>query len=550
MKKVATGVDNFKKIIDGHYYFVDKSMFIEDVIDEDVALYSRPRRFGKTLNMSMLYYFFSINEKDNAYLFDNLEISKHEELMKYQNQYPVIFITLKDMKNTTFDLQVSKFGAIIRNVVLQHPELKDSEYLSDSEKIKLNDYEYERANMTDLKDSLMNLSTYLSKHYHQKVITLIDEYDVPLSNARENNYFEDMASFISGVFSTGLKTNDYLDKGILTGCLRIAKESIFTGLNNFNVYGIADEISSTYFGFSYDEVYNMVKYYQIEDKIDTIKEWYDGYLFGSHEIYNPWSVSKYIRKMVKVGGQPESFWANTSGNSIVREYIEKADNKIHEEFELLINDKSIVKKVLPEITYLEMQDIENIYSFLLYTGYLKIKHIIDEIDHIYELEIPNKEVKKIYENTFNKWFKDYSKTIGNQLINAFLQQDEKKAQRLLIQILNKTISYHDEVEAFYHGFLGGLLMCDGYRIKSNRESGDGRFDLSAVPEDYSNPCLVIECKISDEKRKLKQDSQKAIDQIVEKNYLDEFIADGYDPIYAYGISFYKKTCYITKLKED
>lgn len=405
-------------------------MFIEDIIDEDVALYNRPRRFGKTLNMSMLYYFFSINEKDNAYLFDGLEISKHEELMKYQNQYPVIFITLKDMKNKTFDLQVSKFGAIIRNVVLQHLELLNSPYLDESEKDILNDYRFGRANMTDLKDSLMNLSVYLSKHYHQKVITLIDEYDVPLSSARDNNYFEDMSSFISGVFSTGLKTNDYLDKGILTGCLRIAKESIFTGLNNFNVYGIADEISSTYFGFSYEEVYDMVKYYQIEDKIDTIKEWYDGYLFGSHEIYNPWSVSKYIRKMVKVGGHPESFWANTSGNSIVREYIEKADNKIHEEFELLINNKSIVKKVLPEITYLEMQDKENIYSFLLYTGYLKIKSIIDETDHIYELEIPNKEVKKIYENSFNKWFKDYSKTISNQLINAFLQQDEKKGTTL------------------------------------------------------------------------------------------------------------------------
>ncbi len=548
MKKVATGVDNFKKIIDGHYYFVDKSMFIEDVIDEDVALYSRPRRFGKTLNMSMLYYFFSINEKDNAYLFDNLEISKHEELMKYQNQYPVIFITLKDMKNNTFDLQVSKFGAIIRNVVLQHLELLDSPYLDESEKNILNDYRFGKANMTDLKDSLMNLSTYLSKHYHQKVITLIDEYDVPLSSARENNYFEDMASFISGVFSTGLKTNDYLDKGILTGCLRIAKESIFTGLNNFNVYGIADEISSTYFGFSYDEVCDMVRYYQIEDKIDTIKEWYDGYLFGSHEIYNPWSVSKYIRKMVKVGGQPESFWANTSGNSIVREYMEKADNKIHEEFELLINGKSIVKKVLPEITYLEMQDIENIYSFLLYTGYLKIMHIIDETDHIYELEIPNKEVKKIYENTFNKWFKDYTNSKVNDLIKSLINSQETKAMDLLNDILENSISYYDNYEAFYHGFLIGIFS--GYKTESNRESGNGRFDIAILPKRATDIAIVIEYKHSDTFAKLIPDSIDAMQQIIDEKYIEGLNIRGYRQVVGYGISFYKKTCYITKLKED
>lgn len=496
--------------------------------------------------MSMLYYFFSINEKDNAYLFDGLEISKDKEVMKHQNQYPVIFITLKDMRRNSYDLQVQKFGAIIRDVVLWHPELKDSQYLDESEKIKLNDYEYERATEGDLMDSLKNLTSYLYKHYHKKVIVLIDEYDVPLSKAYANGFFETMAEFISSVFSGGLKTNNNLEKGIFAGCLRISKESIFTGLNNFNVYSITEYRSSQRFGFTFDEVQQLCHYYSIDNKISIIKDWYYGYMFGNNEIYNPWSVLKYIDQTMQGVDDPVSFWANTSGNDIVKEYIEKADSQLHDEFELLIRGEYIEKKVLPELTYREMDRISNIYSFLLFTGYLKIHKIINRSYNIYELEIPNKEVKEIYTNTFNEWFNDYTSPKIQDLFNALDNSQETIAMDLLNDILESSISYYDNYEAFYHGFLVGLF--NGYNIESNKESGDGRFDVSILPKRITHNVIIIECKHSDSLNQLIKDSQDGVKQIIDKKYEKEFKKRGYQHIVGYGIAFYKKTCIITRMK--
>jgi len=558
MKRISTGVEDFKEIIDDNYYYIDKTMFIKDIVNEKFALYTRPRRFGKTLNMSMLYYFFSINEKDNAYLFDDLEVSKDQEAMKHQNQYPVIYITLKDMKGTSYDEQIDSFSDIITDLYDQHHYIEDSNHVTRAMKNKFTKIYEGQGTKANLKNSLKILSTCLYQHFHKKVIILIDEYDVPLSDAYSNGYFEVMSKFISGVFSAGLKTNKYIEKGAFTGCLRISKESIFTGLNNFNVYSITENRSSDRFGFTLNEVQNLCHYYSIDDKIDIIKEWYDGYLFGNTEIYNTWSVLKYIDQVMQSIYEPISFWANTSGNDIVKEYIEKSDSQLHDEFELLIQGEYIEKQISPELTYREMDRISNIYSFLLFTGYLKIHKIIDRSRNIYELEIPNKEIREIYINIFNEWFNDYTIARKPLLMEALLHQDEKRAQSIIIQILNKTISYHDEVEAFYHGFLGGLLVSDGYNIKSNdkysiqsnKESGDGRFDLSVVPDDLNNPCIIIECKISKERRKLKSDSQDAIDQVIEKKYMDGFIADGYDPIYVYGLSFYKKTCFVTRLKSE
>ncbi len=420
MKRIPTDVESFKKIIDNNYYYVDKTMFIKDVINEDLALYTRPRRFGKTLNMSMLYYFFSINEKDNAYLFDGLEISKDKEVMKYQNEYPVIFITLKDIHGQTYNEQVNHFADIIADLCKQHVELFDSVYLDESEKKLLEDYKFERVSEGDLMDSLKNLTLYLYKHYHKKVIVLIDEYDVPLSNAYSKGFFEKMSEFISNVFSAGFKTNDYLERGIFTGCLRISKESISSVLNNFNVYSITEYRASDRFGFTFDEVKQLCHYYNIDDKINIIKDWYDGYLFGNTGIYNPWSVLKYIDQMFDGVYDPISFWANTSGNDIVKEYIEKADNQLHDEFELLINGEYIEKKLNPELTYREMDRISNIYSFLLFTGYLKIHKIVNRSYNIYELEIPNNEIREIYVNTFDEWFKDYTDARRPLLLEALL----------------------------------------------------------------------------------------------------------------------------------
>ncbi|MCD7839220.1 MAG: ATP-binding protein, partial [Erysipelotrichaceae bacterium] len=326
--------------------------------------------------------------------------------------------------------------------------------------------------------------------------------------------------------------------------LRISKESIFTGLNNFNVYSITEKRASTRFGFTFKEVQALCHYYSIGDKINIIKEWYDGYLFGNTEIYNPWSVLKYIDQTFDDEYDAISFWANTSGNDIVKEYIEKADTQLHDEFEQLINGESIEKKLNPELTYREMDRISNIYSFLLFTGYLKVHKIIDKSHNIYELEIPNKEVKEIYINTFDEWFNDYTDSKIYDLFNALDNSQEDIAMDLLNDILENSISYYDNYEAFYHCFLVGLF--NGYNIESNKESGDGRFDISILPKRITNNVIVIECKHSDSLNKLVQDSQDGVQQIIDKKYDQEFKKRGYQHIVGYGIAFYKKTCFISQ----
>ena len=380
MKRISTGIENFKELLDNNYYYVDKTKLIEDVLSDKVTLYTRPRRFGKTLNMSMLYYFFSNKEKENAYLFDGLYISKQQEAKSYQNQYPVIFLTLKDMNNNNFQSQVYKFSSIIAGIIDKYPDVINSSLLNNRDKIWLEKYHNLEANIDELKEALYNISIFLNKHYGKKVILLIDEYDVPLQSAYNNGYYDEMVDFLRSMFSSALKTNDALERGILTGCLRISKESIFTGLNNFTVRNITDKEASDCFGFTQKEIDDLLKYYDLIEKRPEIKDWYDGYLFGKTEIYNPWSALNYIKKLLSDDQfLAISFWANTSSNELVRLYIENATLKMKEEFEQLINGKSIIKKIVPELTYREMnfknvKDMnDNVYSFLLFTGYLKIK---------------------------------------------------------------------------------------------------------------------------------------------------------------------------------
>jgi hypothetical protein len=311
MKLMPIGIEGFKEMINKNYYYIDKTNLIAAILNEKVVFCTRPRRFGKTLNMSMLYYFFSIKEKDNAYLFDYLNISKNKNALKHQNNYPTIFISLKEMKNSTFDAQVSSFGDIIKNVILQNKELLESVY--------------------------------------------VDESDVPLQSAYQNNYYDEMVDFLRSVFSSALKTNDALEKGILTGCPRISKESIFTGLNNFKTYSLLDEMNEKYFDFNENEDKQLLEYYNLIDYIDEVKEWYDGYLFGNIEIYNPWSTLMYVdSKLDNVTNQPVSFGANTSGNDLVVSYIQNGSDELHEEFEQLIQGKSLEKYIKPELTYREM----------------------------------------------------------------------------------------------------------------------------------------------------------------------------------------------------
>ena len=544
MKLIPTGIENFKELIDKDYYYVDKTNLIVNIINEKVVLYTRPRRFGKTLNMSMLYYFFSIKEKDNAYLFDYLNISKNKDALKHQNKYPTIFISLKEMKNSTFDAQVSSFGDIIKNVILQNKELLESVYVDESDRIILQDFRFLKGTLNQLKYSLKTISRCLYNHYHQKVIILIDEYDVPLQSAYQNNYYDEMVEFLRNVFSSALKTNDALEKSILTGCLRISKESIFTGLNNFKAYSILYKSKNEFFGFNENEVKQLLEDYQLSSYMDEVKEWYDGYLFGNIEIYNPWSTLMYVDKKSHFSSyKPTSFWANTSGNDLVVNYIQNGSDELHEEFEQLIQGQSLEKYIKPELTYREMDHINNIYSFLLLTGYLRVAEDLGE--NKYKLIIPNKEVYEIYKQSFMSYFEDYTFVRKEDLYQCLVREDVDQANEILGDILSRSISYFDNQESFYHGFLVGLFS--GKKIKSNREAMHGRFDLCILPKQIFQTALILECKHSKSVKELVSDAKEGAKQIIDNKYEDEIINDGYLHVKGYGISFYKKYCYIVKV---
>lgn len=545
MKLLPTGIENFKTMIDKSAYYVDKTNFIEDVLNEQVVSYTRPRRFGKTLNMSMLYYFFSIKEKENNYLFDGLNITKNKDALKHQNKYPTIFISLKEMKSLTFDAQISSFSNVIYELLEKNLEILSSDQLSDTTKDILNKLHNRSSCIEDLKISLRVITNALYTYYQQKVIVLIDEYDVPLQAAYQNNYYEEMVEFLRSVFSSALKTNDALKKGVMTGCLRISKESIFTGLNNFTAYSVLNNISSESFGFTELEVKQLLKDYNLSEKMDEVKEWYDGYQFGNKEIYNPWSTLMYVKNITQdVYFKPISFWANTSGNDIVVKYIQNGDKKLRKEFDVLMSGQSLIKYIKPELTYREMDNINNIYSFLLLTGYLKV--IKDRGENQYELVIPNKEVYEIYKQSFMSYFEDYTTSKKNELYQELVDGDAKKVNLLLNDILLRSISYFDNQESFYHGFLVGLL--NDYEVVSNKESGNGRFDVCVLPENILGTIVLIECKHSISEDNLIDDAKEGARQIVEKKYLEEHRFKKYENAIGYGISFYKKQCYVVKVE--
>ena len=545
MKLLPTGIENFKTMIDKSAYYVDKTNFIEDVLSEQVVSYTRPRRFGKTLNMSMLYYFFSIKEKENSYLFDGLNISKNKDALKHQNKYPTIFISLKEMKSLTFDAQISSFSNVIYELLEKNLEILSSDQLSDTTKDILNKLHNRSSSIEDLKISLRVITNALYTYYQQKVIVLIDEYDVPLQAAYQNNYYEEMVEFLRSVFSSALKTNDALEKGVMTGCLRISKESIFTGLNNFTAYSVLNNISSESFGFTELEVKQLLKAYNLSEKMDEVKKWYDGYQFGNKEIYNPWSTLMYVKNITQdVSFKPISFWANTSGNDIVVKYIQNGDKKLRKEFDVLMNGQSLIKYIKPELTYREMDNINNIYSFLLLTGYLKV--IKDRGENQYELVIPNKEVYEIYKQSFMSYFEDYTTSRKGELYQELVDGDAKKVNLLLNDILLRSISYFDNQESFYHGFLVGLL--NDYEIVSNKESGNGRFDVCVLPENILGTVVLIECRHSISEDDLIDDAKEGARQIVEQKYLEEHKFKKYEKAIGYGISFYKKQCYVVKVE--
>lgn len=543
MKSLPIGIENFKEMIDHDYYYIDKTDFIKDVWKEKVSLYTRPRRFGKTLNMSMLYYFFSIKEKENAYLFQNKKIMKEQDTIKYLHQYPVIFLTLKGMRNDTFEKQLDMFSKLIVNLIESFPELWKSEKLSDVALKSLKNYHEGTKQEVDLQVALQFLSKCLYQHYERKVILLIDEYDVPLQDAYLNNYYDQMVNFLRNVFSEALKTNDALEKGVLTGCLRIAKESVFTGLNNFKVHSILDEISNQKFGFTQIEMHNLLQDYHVGEYEDEMKHWYDGYQFGGCDIYNPWSTLMYVDKLVNTTNtEPQSFWANTSGNDVVYRYIQKGNNQMKQEFDILSTGGVIEKTIKEELTYRELDDIDNIYSFLLFTGYLKTVKKIDM--NTYQMMIPNEEIRYIYTSIFEEWFKNQIQKNKNDFVEALMKKDVEQANVILNKVLFQSISYFDYDEAYYHGFLTGMLQDSGF-ISSNQESGLGRYDIVVLPSYKKLRGFLFELKVASMEKDTEKVSIQACRQIKEKKYIDGLKEIGYTDILGYGIAFYKKSCVIT-----
>ena len=561
--KLPMGIENFERIRKEGFYYVDKTGLIRDFLENPayVNLFTRPRRFGKTLNMSMLKYFFEAGSDimpfNNSMLFDGLKISKEKELCEeYMGKFPVISITLKGATGINYEEAKEMLRYVIGNEAMRFQFLMQSPRLTEIERRRYEalvsidkggDY-----TMSDalLKSSLQTLSQLLQKHYGQDVIMLIDEYDVPLDYAYRSGYYDAMVELIRVLFGNAFKTNDSLKFAVLTGCLRISRESIFTGLNNFKVYTVKDVRYKEYFGFTDAEVRQMLEYYGFSGQYDSVKEWYDGYMFGNLGIYCPWDVINYCGDL-RDGSvtEPQNYWVNTSSNDIIRRFLSKADAAARDEIELLINGGHVKKMMHQELTYRDLDsDIDNLWSILFTTGYLTQAE--EDEEGISSLVIPNREIRWIYVQQIRKWFKDESRKDTRKLENlrrAFEENDTAAIEKEFAFYLRKTISIRDTSikkemkENFYHGVLLGLFgNMDGWKVKSNAESGDGYSDISVEVEDQEIG-IVIELKYA-ENAAFDSACREALEQIHDNHYEEALADDGMTTIYRYGIACYKKRC--------
>lgn len=555
-KKIPVGIENFQDMRKFNFYYIDKTNLIEQLLDNwsKVTLFTRPRRFGKTLNMSMLRSFFELGTDKS--LFDGLYISKNKELCEeHMGKYPVIFFSLKSVEGLKFENARYRIIEMIGREAQRYEFLAESDKLSENEKaqykalIALDNGKY---TMDDdiLISGIQMLSHLLYKHYGQKTVILIDEYDVPLDKAFENGYYKEMVSLIRGIFGMALKTNDSLQFAVLTGCLRISKESIFTGLNNFEVLSILNTQYDEAFGFTDGEVKQILEDYNLSDHYPDVKEWYDGYHFGNTDIYCPWDVIRYCKNLcADPAALPEDFWSNSSGNAMVRRFIDKADIRTKNEIERLIAGEDIEKDISQELTYDEIdKSIENLWSVLFTTGYLTHKGCTES--GRYRLAIPNKEVRNLFIRKIREWFSDVTRNDGKTLeefCNAFVDKDPGKIEQIFGDYLWNTISIRDTATAkakkenFYHGILLGLL---GYKaswlIKSNAESGTGYSDiLVEVPDNRTG--IVIELKYAED-GDMDSACSRALEQIEEKDYVDKLRQDGMRNFIRYGIACFKKDC--------
>lgn len=554
LKKLPIGIENFEKLRQEDFYYIDKTRLIEQLLTRwgEVNLFTRPRRFGKSLNMSMLQSFFEIG-KDKT-LFDGLRISDNQELCeKYQGKFPVVFVSLKGINGATYE-EARRF--LIKTI---NEEARRLSVLSDSTELDETDHELliqlKKKEMTNdsLVYSIRELTELLEKHYGSKVIVLIDEYDVPLAKANENGYYDEMVFLIRNLFENALKTNSSLKFAVLTGCLRIAKESIFTGLNNFKAYSITDKSFDETFGFTDAEVRELLRYYGQEKYYETVKEWYDGYRFGNVDVYCPWDVINFCSDhLADPGLEPKNYWANTSGNSVISHFIDsvgKPQKLTRMELEQLVNGGIVQKEINFELTYKELySSIDNLWSTLFMTGYLTQRG--EPSGNRYNLVIPNREIRNIITNHILKMFKENVKDDGktvSDLCDALLNQNPEKVELIFTEYMKKTISIRDTFarkptkENFYHGLLLGILgFKENWSVMSNRESGDGFGDILIRIED-EDVGIVIEVKYADDGN-LQGECEKALQQIIDIRYTEALEQEGIHTIIKYGIACYRKKC--------
>jgi hypothetical protein len=545
-KSLPIGISDYVRA-QSEYYYVDKTLLIKEFLDQKplVSLFTRPRRFGKTLNMDMLRVFFEISDEDTSIYFKDKAIWKcGDEYRSHQGKYPVIFLTFKDVKFGSWDATIDKIRDLLQAEFGRHQELFESEKIAKYEKEYFARILDGSATEVDLTSALEKLSKMLTEHYEKSPIIIIDEYDTPIQEGYSKDFYDEIIGFMRNFFSGAFKDNKNLSYGFLTGILRIAQESIFSGLNNLTVNSVMDEEYDSYFGFTYSEVYEMLEYYGVTDKEAELKEWYDGYLFGSTEIYNPWSTINYISK----GCIPQAYWVNTGKNEVLEDVLKVATDDITERLYALLQGERVIARIDQNVVYRSLsEDPANVYSILLVAGYLKTpkKELQADGAYLCEVSIPNREIAAVYKNEILSHLMQIgaiTRTTANKIAESLYANDFRKLQQAIKEYMDKSISYYDSgAEGFYHGVMLGLiaLMDNQYKIKSNRESGAGRYDICLVPRDGKHPGIIMELKSETglNEEELKVLSAEALNQINDKRYDTEMRSDGVESILKLGIAF-------------
>ncbi|MDR1699948.1 MAG: ATP-binding protein [Lachnoclostridium sp.] len=555
-RPLPIGIEDFEEMISHGYFYADKTLLIKELMDRGskVNLFTRPRRFGKTLNLSMIQYFFE-KGRDSAPLFQRLNImNAGEKYTKHMNQYPVINLTLKSASRLDFKSSLASLKNILLGEFRRHRYVLDSDKLENDLKANYQEFLYETASESKYSSSLKFLSECLMKYHEKKVIILIDEYDVPLENAFFKGFYDEMVDFIRSLLGDALKTNSSLHFAVLTGCLRISKESIFTGLNNLDIISILSEHYNEYFGFTEDELEGALIEYRLESKLEEVKKWYNGYLFGNTNVYNPWSVIYYLGDTSSNPDKmPSPYWSNTSSNHIIRSLIDKANANQRRELEQLITGGSITKQIHEDITYDEIDSsMDHLWNFLFFTGYLKkVSEEYRGRNLFLKLKIPNEEIAYVYENKIAEWTSDtINAKCHTVLYEGILTGNAEVFAEELNRYLGDSISYMDHYENFYHGFLVGLLTnIEDYEVRSNRETGRGRSDIYIMSALNKKTAAVMELKVSDTYQNLGKYCDSALEQIAMKKYDEELKNMGYQKVYRYGIAFHDKDCEV-KLAAD